>query len=349
MDAATKLFQHVERVAPDTYRRMVYAIRPHSLSAVLRLFQEHLRHSVPDLRRLRTDKVPELCLRFVLAVRRQFPNPGDPFGIQLTCRLTKSDTQGTLDSKHLQASDQTVSYNVDKALTYELHLFTNHTQVFELATTHTYASVFTRGYTVPEMMALVPYAGVLERGWPFHKGRDAQGQWQYLNAFQFILVPNRVLYKTFKDLQLLLQRLRADRIVGVSDIRYTFQKCGLVSHFFNLVNVVQRQLLLDMDAVYARDVLTVMKYQCRTGKPLPLTRDGLGKNPERSPIEILSFEAPKKNYARMCTEQPTRMHPVKKSADKIFFGQQFNEGTGYQFALRPQTYGHASGSDARDS
>ncbi|KAG8170337.1 hypothetical protein JTE90_014799 [Oedothorax gibbosus] len=338
MNAAERLFDHVQRVAPETHLRILQVIRPHSLAAVTRIFQQHLVHSVPDLRvfQQNSKQIPEFCLQFVLAIRRQFPSPGDPFGILLTCRITKSDTQGTLDSKHLQIADPTVSYNVDKALRYELNLFTIHTHVFEMATTHQYASVFTKNYNISELMDLLPNSGVLERGEPFHKGRDVRGRLQYLSTFQFILVPNRIIYKSFKDLQILLQQLKLDRIVAFSDIRNIFQKCGLVCYFFNLVNVVQHQLLTDMSCVYARDVLTIMKYQCRTGTPLPLTREGLSKNPDRSPIDVLSFEAPKKNYARMCTEQPKRSFPVMTSADKIFFGQQFNEGTGYHFGLMPK-------------
>ncbi|KAG8173847.1 hypothetical protein JTE90_016336 [Oedothorax gibbosus] len=341
MDAATRLFQYVERFAPETYRRILHVIRPHSLAAVSRIFQQHLRSSIPDLRVLRPEKVPELCLQFVLAIRRQFPNPGDPFGIQLTCRLTKTGTQGTLDSKHLQASDSTMLYNVDKAL--KLNFFTNHTQIFELATTHTYASIFIKGYTVDELLDLLPNAGKLERVWPFQKAQNVHGQFKYINMFQFTIVPNRIIYKTFRDLMVALQRLKPDRIVCISDIRYVFQKCGLVSYFFNLIHVAGQQLLFDRDSEYAHLVKFVIKYQCHTGKPLPLTRDGLSKNSERSPIEIFRFEAPKKNYAIECTKIPMKIQPVETSADKIYFGQQFNEGSIADAIQAPKTHFQVQG------
>ncbi|KAG8175904.1 hypothetical protein JTE90_015008 [Oedothorax gibbosus] len=237
MNAAETLFHHVEITRPDTYRDILHAIRPHSLAGVLRLLQQHLRRSVPDLRTFnaRPDRVPEFCLRFVLAIRRQFPSPGDAFGIRLTCRITKSDTQGTLDSKHLRSADDRESrFNVRKDLRYELDLFANHTQVFELANTHGYASVFTKNYSVRELMERVPEGCLLEKGNPLNKGRNARGEPKYLKDFPFVIVPDRVLYKSFKSLQTLLQRLDVENVVAFSDVRYVFQKCGLPSFYFKI-------------------------------------------------------------------------------------------------------------------
>ena len=359
MHAARTLFHVVAVTQPDTYREMMYSLRPHSVEAVLRLFQLHLRRSVPDLNvfNTRPECIPDFCARFVTAIRRQFPSPGDAFGIQLTCRITKADTQGTLDSKHLRATTTTTTtidnnddddnnqssssssssstFNVSKALRYELDIFTNHTQVFELANTHEYATVFTKHYSVQQLLERIPEACVLEKGNPLNKGKNVRGEYKYLKDFDFIIAPDRVLYTSFRKLQSLVQRLDAEHIVGFSDVRYIFQKCGLLSFYFNMTRVAERQLLHDPRSVYANDVLTVVKYQCCTGQPLPLTRDGLVKNEERSPLEILSFEAPKKNYARLCTAHEQQTHPVKTSADKIFFGQQFNEGTGFRFDVMP--------------
>ncbi|GFR32844.1 uncharacterized protein TNCT_443241 [Trichonephila clavata] len=96
------------------------------------------------------------------------------------------------------------------------------------------------------------------------------------------------------------------------------------------MRVVQEQLPLQ-NSVQMKNIMTILKYQCRTGRPLPLTRDGLAKNPERSPLEILSFEAWKRNCAHMCIEATSVQ--VNRRTEKMFFGQQFREGTGYDFCL----------------
>ncbi|GBL58219.1 hypothetical protein AVEN_240821-1 [Araneus ventricosus] len=103
------------------------------------------------------------------------------------------------------------------------------------------------------------------------------------------------------------------------------------------MRVVERQLFQgNMQGSHAKDVATIVKYQCRSGQPLPMTRNGLEKNPIRSQLEILAFEAWKMNLARMCTQEK-REEKVKYSMDKMFFGEQPNEGTGGSFALLPKS------------
>ncbi|GFY64067.1 uncharacterized protein TNIN_184001 [Trichonephila inaurata madagascariensis] len=88
----------------------------------------------------------------------------------------------------------------------------------------------------------------------------------------------------------LLRRLDAERVTAFSDIRAIFQKCRIVAYCFNWMRVVQEQLPLQ-NSIRMKNIMIILKYQCRTGRPLPLTRDGLAKIPERSLLEILSFEA----------------------------------------------------------
>lgn len=345
MDAAHTLFLYVQQHRPDLHQEILHLIRPHSLKSVLSFFQEHLEHSVPDLTifNKHSANIPIFCLEFVKAIRKNFPQPGDAYGIQLTCRITRSDTQGTLDSKHLRSSlhDGPSSYNVSKELLYELNLFTTQSQVFELAMRHQYSTVFVDGYDLKELWERLPEAGYLRRGGDFNKAENRQGQHVYVNTFQYVLVQDqrgvRILYQSAAQLTELLQRLDMRKVVAFSDIRSLLKQCGVVCHFFNMVQLLRRQLFTNVDSVYEKDVLAVCKYQCRSGQALPLTREGLAKNQERSPIEVLSFEAPKKNYARLCTgPERTTQYGVTTSADKIFFGQQFNEGTGSGFALLPQ-------------
>lgn len=317
------LFEYVAKTQPEVYAKMKFLIQPHSLDAVLPHFQKHLEKSLPNLHILneRLHKIPDLCFQFVRAIR--IPTPGDAFGIQLTCRLTKADTQGTLDSKHLQScSEVEPVFNVDRVYRYELQCFNNHVQIFEMAPRRGYGTIFTHHHDLIERL---PEAGLLEYNGPCNKAKTKEGFYKYLNHFPYIIVHDKVVYQ--KTMGALLHRLSA--VEAFSDIRLVFQKCGLVSYFFNVARVVKRQLVAN--DVYYKDVMTVVKYQCRSGRPLPLTREGLVRNPERSPIEILSFEAPKKNMALLCTEGGE--YAVEKSAEKILLGQQFNEGTGF-FAIK---------------
>ncbi|GFQ68168.1 uncharacterized protein TNCT_729891 [Trichonephila clavata] len=336
MEQSLLLFREVELRAPDVYSRILHIIRPHRIESIIRLFGGHLKRNVPDLNIFNTYRtnIPELLLSFVQASRKNFPEPGDAFGIQLTCRITKNDTQSTLDSKHLGSREQCVQYNVVKSLQYEIQLFSTSAHIFELATKRTFSSVLVRNYTVKELLHRLPEAGYLERGQPFNKCRDGRGRYFYVSTFKYILVKDkhwiRIVFCFLRDLNYLLRYLDATRIVAFTDIKYVFKKCGILCHFFNLL-----QLVLFQRFNNERDIVTVCKYQCKSGQPLPLNRDGLARNSERSPLEVLSFEAPKKNFVRFSTMQPSPTYPVQTSADKIFFGQQFNEGTGYHFALLP--------------
>ncbi|GFR23765.1 uncharacterized protein TNCT_189391 [Trichonephila clavata] len=277
--------------------------------------------------------LPDLCLKLVRLIRKRFPCPGDAFGIQLTCCVTKSDTQGTLDSKHLKSQEERDNYfHVDALLLSELHCFSTQTQVFELATRHGYSTVFTQGYTGRELLQHLPDACLLTRGLPYNKGITLNGTYKYLNTCIFIVVHDtKVVYRTSaKHWLSLLRRLDAEHVTAFSDIRAIFQKCGIVAYFFNWMRVVQEQLPLQ-NSVHMKNIMTILKYQYRTARPLPLTRDGLAKNPERSPLEILSFKAWKRNCAHMCIEAPSVQ--VNRSTEKMFFGQQYREGTGYDFCL----------------
>ncbi|GBN19686.1 hypothetical protein AVEN_261773-1 [Araneus ventricosus] len=340
MAIARVLFDYVAEREPDVHERILEVIRPHSLEAVLELFQRHLESSVSDLNvfNLHRQRIPEFCLQFVLAIRKRFPTPGDAFGIQLTCRVTKSNTQGTLDSKHLTSlSGRDQMFHVEKSLWYELTRFANQTQVFEMASRHAYATVWTRDYTVSDLLQRLPDAGWLQRGAESNKATNVLGHSLYVSTFTYIVVePDCVLYKSAKDWCGLLRRLDLRRVVAFSDIRAIYQKCGIVSYFFNLLRVVERQLFRgDLRGSEAKDVVTIVKYQCRTGRPLPATRNGLEKNPVRSLLEILSFEAWKKNLARMCTLEK-QDQDVRCSMDRMFFGEQPMEGTGGEFSLLPQ-------------
>jgi hypothetical protein len=331
------MFDYVSKHYPDVYLTILETIRPHSIKHLVVHFDAHIdkTFTLDHLSYFDThrEKIPLLCLRYVRAVRKKFPTPGDAFGINLTCRVTKYDTQGVLDKKHYGGSSQKQDeYNVGRWIKLQLQQFTLQSHVFEFSSKQFYFTVYLNESR--DVFEKLPgKVCVLECGMPYNKGRDQNGGMVYLETFQFIYVrhQHKILYRTNRDLLTLYKRF--DDIVAVSDIVYVYQRCGIVCFYFNLIRILRRQLFIAgcCTSSWVKDILTIVKYQCRSGKPLPLNRDGLAKNESKSPIEILSFEAPKKNLARLCTldDESTKRYPVETSADKIFYGQQINEGTGY--------------------
>lgn len=338
MNASRILFEHVSTHHPEVYDSILRMIKPHTLKPILNIFQEHLEHSVTDLDVFNKhyENIPSFCFEFIKAIIKHFPQPGDAYGIQLTCRITRSDTQGTLDSKHLRSTlnDGRTTFNVDKSLLYELTLFSSQSQVFELAMRHQYSTVFLEGYTLKELFERIPQSCYLDVGGDYNKAVDEKGREGYVNTFAFIIVKYKngfkVLYQSARDLLVLMKRLDDRKIVAFTDIRYLIQKCGIVCHFFNMIQILEIQLFTSENSVHEKDVKTVVKY---LGK-LPTTREGLANNEGRSPMDVLSFEAPKKNLARYCTgPKRGKKHKIKTSADKVFWGMQFNEGTGSNFGI----------------
>ena len=341
MFVAKKLLQETQAERPDLFDDILKKIRPYSLESVLRLLDQHLQY-IPDLRifDLYRKNVPEFCRDVIMHMN--FPEPGEAFGINLICRITKSDTQGTLDSKHLQScitNSNQHEFNVEKDLLDELAIFTNHMQIFELANRHKYATIFMSSTTTIEnLMEQLPRAGILERGLDFNKGRNKKGTFEYLSSFRYILVEDRssvkVLYRSLADLYGVLRRVPLKNVVAFSDIRCVYKKCGITVAFFNTVQVAQRQLFIQDHSRYEKDVKTLLTFMFSRKELLPMNREGLARNKDRTPVDILSFEAMKRNASKMVTGDFRGVwHKTKGSSDNILFGIQPVEGTGGSFEL----------------
>lgn len=334
------LIENVKVKRPDLYRAILRRIQPYRLCSVLKIFECHLRH-ISDLKIFNenSDVVPE----FVWAVIKhmKLPTPGDGFGIKIVCRVTKSDTQGALDSKHNPAITNSLNleFHVEKDILDELALFSNHIQIFELANRHTYATVFmSQDTTLPFLIKRLPDACILERGKEFNKGKNVKGEYKYLTFFKYILVEDRgsvkVLYKKLNHLYLLLRCVPLKHITAFSDIRCLFKKCGITCTFFNMVQVARRQLFVNDDSKYEKDVITLLTFMFCRGGLLPMNREGLAKNKDRPPIDVLSFEAMKRNCSRLITGPDREVwHTVLTSLESVYRGTQFNEGTGGSFAV----------------
>lgn len=338
---AKQLMERTRKARPDLFEAITRKITPHKLDAVLHLMEGHLRRHDLKIFLENEEAVPEFVWAFVKHMR--IPEPGTAQGICQACRSSKGDTQAALDSKHNSSSSESRSeFNVEKNVLHELALFSTQKQVFEFSNRRRYATVYAN-CPVEELMNLLPEACQLVPRAERNKGRNSEGKFQYLSTFKYILVEDRgsvkILYQSLRDLYGLLRRIAPNKIVAFSDVRNLFQKCGIVSHFFNMIKIVERQLFINDDSAYEKDVLTLMKYQCRSGKPLPLTRDGLAKNPDRTPIEVLSFEAVKKNFGKFSTGKFRKRWSkgLSASADGMFFGQMPQEGDGYRFAVIPKS------------
>lgn len=338
---ANRLITVVRDRRPDIYETILQRITPNSLDSVLKILECHLKN-VKDLSvfNKNVDVIPEFILTVIKYMK--FPIPGDAYGIMVICRANKSDTQGALDSKHMtNINSLQFEFNVEKEILDELALFSNHMQIFELANRHKYATVFMSYDTSLEnLMKRLPNACILERGGEFNKGRNAKGVSRYLITFKYILVEDRgslkILYRSLADLYLILRCVPLKDVVAFSDVRCLFKKCGITCSFFNMIEIANRQLFMNDGSRYEKDVLTLLTFMFRRDELLPMNREGLAKNKDRTPIDIFSFEAMKKNGAKLCTGSLRGMwHKVERSLENIFFGRQPKGGTGYMFACIP--------------
>lgn len=346
---ATRLVDVVQQKRPDLYEAILRKIQPYSLASVLKIFECHLR-AIPDLRVFNdnADLVPDFVWSVIKHMK--FPTPGDATGIFIISRLTKSDTQCALDSKHIPAitNSALLEFNVEKDILDELALFSNHIQIFELANRHRYATIFmSPDTTIEYLIRRLPLAGILERGYAANKVRTSEGSFRYVRDFQYFLVEDRgsvkVLYKNLCDLHFILRCVPLKHVVAFSDVRCLFKKCGITCAFFNMVQVARRQLFVNDDSRYEKDVIAILTFMFCRGELLPMNREGLAKNKDKPPIDILSFEAMKRNCARIATGPRGGVwHDVQSSCERIFHGIQFNEGTGYTFTLHNKPPGVAS-------
>ena len=272
----------------------------------------------------------------------KFPEPGDAIGINLICRVTKSDTQGALDSKHLQScitNSHLLKFNVEKDILDELAIFSNHMQLFELANRHKYATIFmNHDVTIEDLLQRLPQAGILERGLDFNKGRNKQGDYRYLASFQFVLVEDRgsvkILYKSLSDLYVVLRRVPLRNIYAFSDVRCVFKRCGSLPTFFNMEKLAKRQLFKNDNLRYEKDITTLLTFMFSRQELLPMNREGLARNRDRTPVDVLSFEAMKRNASKLATgDLRGQWIENQGSAANIMTGIQPVEGTGYYFAL----------------
>lgn len=344
IDPAIYLFNHVFFNYPDIWNQMQVICRPHKMSSIIHIFRQHL-ENIEDLQIFNENvvNIPTFLLEFCKTIRRNFLSPGDSYGILLTCRLTKIYTQDTLDKRHLRdqlPALKNCSYNVEKDLRFEVNIYTSLNQIYEITNKRKFTTLFVRNCEIEELLKIAKdetcYLSIKNEN---NKAENFENGRVYVSLKKFIIVDSfvddyfKIICHKLEDKDYVFRHINQSKIVCFTDLKFVFKKCGIISYFFNLIHVIKFQFFKTMNPSGRnyKDISSIIKYQCCTGEPLPLNRNGLRKNKNRSGLEKLCFEAVKQNYVFESIK--TKKYSVNDSVSKIYFGQQFNEGSGYQFEI----------------
>lgn len=343
MTPGLQLFKHVQENFPGTWLEMQAVIRPHKISSIIKIFNKHLDH-VEDLEifNMYYENIPLFLLEFCKTASRNFLQPGDPYGLLLTCRCTKVFTQDTLDKRHLRDEVPPLSgcpLEIEKKLRFEINIYTSINQIYEISNKRKFTTIFVRNCTVPQLLALSK-----DESCYLAKGNNKAATFENVNVYislkRFIIVdsfiPNvlKIIVQKSDDKEYVFRHVEnLENIIGFTDLKFVFKKCGIVCYYFNTIKIVKLQFFktLHPHGRNVKDIFNILMYQIYTGVPLPLNRTGLRQNLNRSGLEKLSFEAVKQNYVLESCK--SIMYKVEDSTSKVFFGIQYNEGTGYKFEL----------------
>lgn len=334
MEFTDRIFKYVQRHHPNIWKRIRKITRLHKLSSIKRIFNEHLK-SVGniDIFNVHKKRIGVFLLKFCEAIQRNFLCPGDSYGILVACRFTSIYTQDTLDKRNLKdmKSDcMNINYPANKYLNFELNIYTTLNQIFEITNKRKFTTLFVKNYTVGELLnmnsAETCYVDIND----FH---SHDGQQLILKNYIITesFIPNclKILHKS-EHRGFIFRHINQNNIVAFTDLKYIYKKCGLVCYFFNLIAVVKLQFFkkTTLESKHERDMINILTYQCYTGTLLPLNRNGLKKNENRSGLDRLCFEAVKQIYVHESIRNIE--YPVGTSTiSKLHYGQQFPIGTGY--------------------
>lgn len=338
MEFTDRIFNHVRRHYPNIWKRIRNITRLHKLSSIKRIFNEHLKF-VDNIKIFNVHKkrVAVFLLKFCEAIQRNFLCPGDSYGVLAVCRFTSIYTQYTLDSRHLkdiQFDCMNFSNPVNKDLNFELNIYTTLNQIFEITNKRKFTTLFVKNYTIDELLNI----NSLETCYLDTTDSLQNDQLilkNYIITESFIPNYLKIVQKS-EHRSFIFRHIDQNNIMAFTDLKYIYKKCGLVCYFFNLIAVVKLQFFkkTSLQSKHERDMINILMYQCYTGILLPLNRNGLKKNENRSGLDRLCFEAIKQIYVNESIKNTE--YPVQTSISKLVYGQQFPAGTGYNnFALYP--------------
>lgn len=342
MEYTNRIFNYVEQNYPDIWKQILAITRLHKISSVKKIFNEHLKH-VEDIDIFNKYKknIAIFILEFCKSNQRNFLTPGESFGSLLTSRTTYVYTQEALDKRHLKDQNsnfQYFNYPMSNDLHFEIHIYTTLNQIFELTNRRRYTTIFVKNYSVEELLHLNPSETCYLK-WIQNEAIGLNNQRVCLNLKTYIITESFVpgylkIIQKSEHKNFIFRHISHKNIVAFTDLKYIYEKCGLVCFTFNLRKIVKLQFFKHMtvENKHELDILNVLIYLYYSGIMLPINRNGLKKNRNRSGLDRCCFEAIKQNLVAESLKET--VYKVQSLIEEFFFGQQVSVGTGYKgFAL----------------
>lgn len=340
MSIGYKLFEYVKKNDPQTWREMHNFIRPHKMKSIVSQFNKHLA-IVDDLQIFNThyENIPRFLLEFCKTASRNFLVPGDPYGLLLTCRCTQVYTQDTLDKRHLKEQVSTLmgcTRDLEQKLRFELNIYGSLNQIYEISNKRKFTTIFVKKNTVRKLLEMSrDETCYLSQG--MDKATNIDGEHVYISLKKFIVaasfVPDvtKIIVQKAEDKDYVFRHTDQRNILAFTDLKYVFKKCGGACYYFNLIAVVKLQFFKNVNASgrNVTDICNIIYYQNSKGVIYPMNRNGIKNDKNRSGLGKMSFEAVKQNYVAEAIKN--QVYGVDDSTSKMYYGQQFNEGTGYKF------------------
>lgn len=342
MEYTDRIFNYVEQNFPEIWEQILAITRLHKISSVKKIFNEHLKHVKNiDIFNEYQKNVPIFLLEFCKCMQRNFLTPGDSYGTLLTCRTTNVYTQEALDKRHLKDQNSNLQhfiYPISNDLHFEIYIYTNLNQIFELTNRRKYTTIFVKNYTVEELLNLSPsetcYLKLMQNeAYCLNNSRVCLNLKTYIITESFVPGYLKIIQKS-EHKNFIFRHIHHENIVAFTDLKYIYAKCGLVCFAFNLRKIVKLQFFKHMtvENKHELDILNVLRYLYYSGIMLPINRNGLKKNKNRSGLDRCCFEAIKQILVSESIKET--VYPVQSVIEEIFFGQQVGVGTGYKgFAL----------------
>lgn len=342
MEYTNRIFNYVEQNDPEIWEQILAITRLHKISYVKKIFNEHLKH-LKDINVFNQNEknIPIFLLQFCKSMQRNFLTPGDSFGTLVTCRTTNVYTQEALDKRHLK--DQTSNfqysiYPISNDLHFEIYIYTTLNQIFELTNRRKYTTIFFKNVTIKELLNICPldtcYLELMQnQAYCLNNKRVCLNLKNYIITESFVPGFLKIIQKS-EHKHFLFRHINHENVVAFSDLKYIYAKCGLVCFAFNLRKIVKLQFFKHMavENKHELDILNVLIYLYYSGIMLPINRNGLKKNKNRSGLDRICFEAIKQILVSESLKEIEYL--VQSLLELCYFGQQVDVGTGYKgFAL----------------